>query len=422
MPTKWSSSNTAVSTLSIGLVGLGVIWESLFGPSWPGWVSIAIGLVLILLPQRPRTTPLRWPILLLIFMSGVSLLVTADSTSTAAQVTRLLAGIAGFVALVNWARSRQQLFLSSLFLLTAGALIAILAPVIVRWNQAKGIPIPNAIYESFPLLFSDAVHPNVMVSIMVMLLPLPLAYLLLSYRRGPWPLSTRWAQILLLLALILMSIVLLLTKSRGGYVAGIIGILTVLWYSRWRILALVLTLLTTGLGIWLIISAEQQATTLVGELADAGTMAFRQQIWRIASWMISDFPFTGVGMGTFNDVAMRLYPLPAVSDPGAHNLYLQVGVDLGIPGLIAFASILILAIYMSSSSISSLAAQDNRAFRALSVGLLAGITALLFHGLIDVTVWGTRVGFLPWLMIGLVTAVHLQIKQLHFVPNNVESS
>ncbi len=331
--------------------------------------------------------------------------------STSPQVTRLLAGIAGYIAVVNWAKSRQQLFLASLLLLSAGALIAILAPVIVRWNQAKGIPIPNAIYDSFPLLFSDAVHPNVMVSIMIMLLPLSFAYLLLSYRRGPWPLSTRWAQILIPLALILMSIVLILTKSRGGYVAGAVGALTVLWYSRQRILALVLTLITAGLGLWLIIGAEQQAPALVGELADAGTMAFRQQIWHIASWMITDFPYTGVGMGTFNDVAVRLYPLSAVADPGAHNLYLQVGVDLGIPGLIAFASILILALYMSINSISCLASHEDQALRALSVGLLAGIIALLFHGLVDITVWGTRITFLPWLIIGLVTAVHLHVKQ-----------
>jgi putative inorganic carbon (HCO3(-)) transporter len=375
-------------------------------------VGIAAGLALILSLHKPQHTPLRWPILIIIVMSTVSLLVTADSSSTTPQVTRLLAGIAGFLALVNWARTRQQLFLFSLLLLTAGALIAILAPVIVRWNQAKGIPIPNIIYETFPLLFSDSVHPNVMVSIMVMLLPLSFAYLLLSHKRGSWPLSTRWAQILLLLTLILMSIVLLLTKSRGGYVAGAIGILTVLWYSRWRILALTLTLLTTGLGLWLIAGADQQAPTLAGELANAGTLAFRQQVWRIASWMIADFPFTGVGMGTFNDVAVRLYPFSDVPDPGAHNLFLQVGVDLGIPGLIAFTSILLLALYMSFSSITYSTAQEDHALRALSVGLLAGITALLFHGLVEITVWGTRVSFLPWLIIGLVTAVHLHSKPM----------
>jgi putative inorganic carbon (HCO3(-)) transporter len=210
-----------------------------------------------------------------------------------------------------------------------------------------------------------------------------------------------------------MSVVLLLTKSRGGYVAAAIGVLTILWYSRHRILALLLTLIMSSLGVWLIAGAEQKASSLAGELADAGTLAFRGQIWRVALRMITDFPFTGAGMGTFNHVAMNLYPFPEVSDPGAHNLYLQLGVDFGIPGLIAFVSLLLLAIYMSLSSISSLAVDEDLALRALAVGLLAGIVALLFHGVVDITVWGTRVSFLPWLIIGLITAVHLHSRQVN---------
>ncbi len=282
MPTKWPSSKAFVSSLGIGLVGLGVIWDSLFGPSWPGWVGIAAGLALLLFAQKPQHTPLKWPLLLLILMSGVSLLATADFRTSATQVSRLLAGMAGFLALVNWARRRQQLFLASWALLAAGVLIALAAPVIVQWNQAKGIPIPSAIYEAFPLLLADAVHPNVMVSIMIMLLPLSLAYLLYSRQEGPWPLSAKWGQILLLSALILMSIVLLLTKSRGGYIAGAIGVLIVLWFSKRRVLVMILALLAAGLGILLVAGAEQQAQTVVGEIADAGTMAFRQQVWHVA--------------------------------------------------------------------------------------------------------------------------------------------
>ena len=176
MPTKWPFSNTAVSTLGIGLALLGVLWENLIGPSWLGWLAIISGTALILFVEKSRSTPLRWPLLIVVIMAGVSLLVSADPHLTNPQVSRLLAGIAGFIALVNWARTRSRIFLTSYLFITAGALTALLAPVIVQWNKAKGIPIPDIIYESFPLLFADTVHPNVMVSIMVLLLPLPLAY------------------------------------------------------------------------------------------------------------------------------------------------------------------------------------------------------------------------------------------------------
>lgn len=63
--------------------------------------------------------------------------------------------------------------------------------------------------------------------------------------------------------------------------------------------------------------------------------------------MVADFPFTGAGMGTFNDVGALLYPFYEVNNPGTHNWYLQVGVDLGIPGLIT----LLVALYQWSRNI-----------------------------------------------------------------------
>lgn len=415
MPTKWTPAKTAVSTSGIVIAFLGVIWENLFGPSWLGWAAIIAGSLLIVVIEKPRAAPLSWPLLLLSVMAGISLFVTADPHLTNPQVTRLLAGVAAYFALVHWARTRRQVFLVAFVLITFGALIAILAPFIVRWNLAKGVPIPGIIYETFPLLVADAVHPNVMVSIMIMLIPLPFACYLLSGRKAPWPLPARWQPWFLLLALSLMSLVLLLTKSRGGYVAAAIAILMVLWFSRHRLVALALTLITIAAGAWLFIAAQQEASiqvasTLAGELADSSTLAFRQQVWHTASWMIAEFPFTGVGLGAFNNVAVRLYPLPEVADPGAHNFYLQVGVDLGLPGLIAMLAILLLTVAMSISSIILAGRQQDKPLHALSVGLLAGLAALLFHGLVDITVWGTRIGFLPWIIFGLVTAVHLQLK------------
>ena len=65
--------------------------------------------------------------------------------------------------------------------------------------------------------------------------------------------------------------------------------------------------------------------------------------------MVLDFPFTGIGMGSFTEVAESLYPF--FSSPGrvfhAHNLFLQAIVDLGIPGLIAWFAIIMIVILVS---------------------------------------------------------------------------
>jgi len=69
----------------------------------------------------------------------------------------------------------------------------------------------------------------------------------------------------------------------------------------------------------------------------------RVEIWSRAIYGIRDFSFTGMGLGTFRHIVPMVYPLFSVSpdlDVGhAHNELLQAGVDLGIPGLIAFIAL-----------------------------------------------------------------------------------
>lgn len=400
--------------LSLGLLGAGVLWENLFGPSGVGWGLIGVGLLLVLWVEGnesrrlwPRRVPLEWPLLLLLLLALLSLAVTADPDLTAVQVTRLGAALAGFCGPVQWARRRQQLRLTAMALILAGVALALVAPVVVDWNQTKGIPIPAAVYAAFPLLVSNAVHPNIMAALMALLFPLPLAYLLPLPPGSGWPSRLRWGG--LLLACGLMGLVLVLTKSRGGYLAGAAGALAVLWLGRRRVLASVLTLLVLGIGLWLLTSVNQQAPEVVEGVADPGTWAFRQEVWRIAIWMLRDFPFTGVGMGAFNNVATRLYPFPDVSNPSAHNLFLQVGVDLGLLGLIAFLAVVLLTLSMGWMTVRALAQGGDRELWPAAVGAWAGFVALLAHGLVDVTVWGTRAGFVPWLVIGLIVALHMHV-------------
>ncbi|MBU4225932.1 MAG: O-antigen ligase family protein [Chloroflexi bacterium] len=74
------------------------------------------------------------------------------------------------------------------------------------------------------------------------------------------------------------------------------------------------------------------------------------EVWSRAIYGIQDFPFTGMGVNAFRKVVPVLYPLFTVSpdvDIGhAHNEFLQAGLDLGIPGLIAFSALYIGVFWM----------------------------------------------------------------------------
>ena len=44
---------------------------------------------------------------------------------------------------------------------------------------------------------------------------------------------------------------------------------------------------------------------------------------------------------------------------------------------------------------------------AIAAGVTAGFIALLLHGIVDSTIWSTRMAFLTWALMGLVSAVFL---------------
>ena len=202
-----------------------------------------------------------------------------------------------------------------------------------------------------------------------------------------------------------MGVILLLTNSRGGYIAGAVGGVMAIWLSRRKWWALVLVFIVIGAGVWLIVIMAEQAPEMVRGALDPASWAFRQRVWRVALRMLADFPFTGIGMGTFNELASLLYVFLETRNPGAHSVYLQVGVDLGVPGLIAYLAVLMLTLWMAVTATRAFDRQGQIELRAVTVGALSGITALMVHGLMDNAVWNTRAAFFPWLVIGLIAAL-----------------
>jgi putative inorganic carbon (HCO3(-)) transporter len=394
--------------IGIGLIGIGVLWESQLAPSLVGWGFILVGFLALLVAERrwPARTPLDGPLLLLAVMGGVSLLVTPSLQVTLVQMMRLGAGLAGFYGLVNWARDRARILQAAAVLAAGGVGLALLSPVVVDWSRNQTMLIPDSFYEPFPLLLSDSVHPNIMASLMILLFPLPLAWFVSLGSAGRKGIGR---QLVLGAAFLLMAVALLLTKSRGGYIAAAAGGAMVMWLSVQRrrafVLPLVLSLILFVAGAWFLFGMGSHTSELVEGAADPSTWAFRQRVWRAATWMLADFPFTGAGMGLFNDVAALLYAFLETRCLGTHNLYLQVGVDLGIPGLIAYLAALMLTLWMAGAAATTFTRIGDGALRAVAVGALVGMAALMLHGLVDITVWGTRAAFFPWLIGGLIAAL-----------------
>lgn len=107
-------------------------------------------------------------------------------------------------------------------------------------------------------------------------------------------------------------------------------------------------------------------------------------------------------------MAVRFFPIqvPANYDIAhAHNIFLQVALDVGLPGLIAYLAILLLAFWEGWQS-----ARLDKALRPYALGLLGGLVALHIFGLTDALALGAKPGLLFWINIGLLTAMR-QVRQ-----------
>ncbi len=213
--------------------------------------------------------------------------------------------------------------------------------------------------------------------------------------------------------------ILLLTQSRSGWIGAIGGVLVllILWGAvlpksrqRWVMWGAVGVILLAGIAGVFALGPEriqsiwddpgQAEETAVGDL---GSIGFRQEVWRWGLMASSDFSFTGTGLGTFRHVVRRLYPLNVPPDydiAHAHNIFLQTALDVGIPGLITYLSILMIAVGIGWQT-----AKRSKALRPFSLGILASFAALHTYGLTDALALGSKTGLSFWIALGLLTAM-----------------
>ena len=349
-----------------------------------------------------RRSPVDWAVALLVLMVPVTLWATALPDLTQPQVLRLLSGILLFYAILNWAHSASRLRLLAFGAILAGLGLAAMAPFSVEWSVSKLPFIPAELYQRFTLLVSDTVHPNVLAGNLALLFPLALALPLFAGRKLAW-----YHHMWILAAAVGMGTILFLTKSRGAWM-GVAAVLLLLPALRWR----------WGWLLWLVgAAAAGFAVTRLGlpnlldMLSTSGTVSGlegRVEIWSRAIYMIQDFPFTGVGMGSFMRVADLLYPF-FLAAPGtiehAHNIFLQVAVDLGIPGLIAWLAILLMVVFSSWQVYRWGRRTNDWLLAALGASLLSSQLALVVHGITDAVVWGmVRPAPLVWALWALAFA------------------
>jgi O-antigen ligase len=322
---------------------------------------------------------------------------------------RPLLGMAFFFYCVEFARQHNGpeglMFAVAVF----GLLLGLLALGTSQWNSKSDIL--SFITHALPRLkgFPGAeggFNANEMAGALAWVCPLLASIALYPWRR-------RLFSALAALAFALVFVALFLGQSRFALFGALAALAGVFWLTlpRGRTLyaALAGVAVFTVLELLLLFNVLRPPTTqTVGLNArDEDSMEGRFDVWKSALDIIRDHPLTGVGLNMFRDGRVRaLYPAPRYEQsvlPHAHNEWLQIGSDMGVPGLLVYIGWYVVIGWM----LYRVYRRGDRGVKALAAGVAGGLFAHGIFGLGDaITLWD-RFFFIPWLLFGLAGAAYI---------------
>ena len=388
-------------------------------PLWIALLLVGWPVRLLAYGRLTRRTPLDWPFLLLVLCIPVSFWASSDKTVSLEAAGYLIFGLALFFALLNWPPAARRPEIVAWALITLGFGIALVAPLMNRLTVAQfsQLPFLGAVLGRLGPQRLEDVNINVLAGSMVLILPLYVSMALRGGWRSPAELAGKrpWLNLLFAAGALVTLAVIVITRSRGAYVAAAAGI-AVVAVLRWpRLLVAVPVLLIAG-AVGIVMIGPTRSLEVLSFNGALGGLSGRSEVWTRALYALQDFAITGIGIGTFSRVIPVMYPYltlaPDFHVDHSHNLFLQVGLDLGIPGLIAYLALLINTFVLLGSALRGRGARDGisgeRRYQmswSLAAGAAGGLTAMLAHGIFDATIWNSRPAFLPWALIALSVLV-----------------
>ena len=234
---------------------------------------------------------------------------------------------------------------------------------------------------------------------------------------------TRWIRLGALAGVIVLPFLIVLTQSRGAFVA-LLAFGAIALKDQWRrgrmllltAAAIVAVLVAAPDSVWRRLGtlkevARQDERVQVG---DEGSAEQRLEIWKVARAMIADQPMTGVGLGAYPE-AHYIYAQRPEFNPTArgkrdtHSTYLNILAEMGLPGLILFGLVVALPLMKAEQVRRRIKATHPARAQQLRYFVL-GMIGYLVAG-----IWGSYGALVPtylYLSLVFVAALVLQEREL----------
>jgi putative inorganic carbon (HCO3(-)) transporter len=344
-----------------------------------------------------RPTPFDVPIALLVVLAAISTLFAPDRWLSFYNYYHLLGRyVLLYYLVVNNIHTLDQLKRLVQAVLLAAGIVAAYG----FYQYIVGMDISALEWvddEQFPLLkvrvFSTLENPNLLAGFLV-------AIMALTAGLGLNADSTR-GKLAFFALVTALGACLVLTYSRGAWlsvlaVTAAYGVL----YSRktFWLLLFVPVVLVAGHSMLM-----ERLMSIWNPTDTSATL--RIALWESTLAMIADKPLFGIGWGAY----WQVYPEYDffINDPSttifhAHNTYLHIAAEIGVPGLAAFLTVMVgharLALAVAETA-------TNRWVGGLMLGVLAAIIGLAVNGFTDHVMFNPQVAMLFWLLCALTVVV-----------------
>jgi O-antigen ligase/Tfp pilus assembly protein PilF len=367
-------------------------------------------------------TPLNLPILTFMAICVLSLLWSDSPMVSLLELPLFLVGPILYFVIANNIKSKRQVNCLLTSLLIISSLLGIYGIF-----QYQGIDFAfwkgNIARSQVFGLFGNV---NYFAEYLIVPLPLAISLFLACQNRRH--------KILLLMGVLVMGGSLVLTFTRGSYLAiGISSIFMFLLYltsqgksfikEHKKIFIFIFALIILATFIFSLPNPLNEPGTAISKIKSrisisqftrGSSLKRRITIWKFTGLMIKDHPLLGSGIGTFKYNSLnyqaqffdqgenrRLYPY-GIADK-VHNEYLQLGAEIGILGLGIF---LWFIITYFRYGLRILKKSKDKYKQGILIGLMGGVMAVLIDAIFGFPLHLPATLILFWLFIGLIVSLN----------------
>jgi O-antigen ligase len=257
------------------------------------------------------------------------------------------------------------------------------------------------------------INRNHFAGFMEMMLPLGLGYTLAM---GSWhkKISLKALisserpnfQFFLSIGLVVMTLALLLSKSRAGIFGGVLGFLTfalLMRSSSGELPRSFWVMISVIVGMVSFYSLKIGIDPVVERFLRISKDTSRLDIWRDSMAMIKDHPL-GIGLAAFKQV-FPVYNVSNFSDSQflyLHNDYLQLLAETGWIGFLALVGGFYIFLFKSIFKVRKMDLQSDPMKYFLAIGALSGLVSITFHSFFDFNLHMPANAVYFMMLIGLV--------------------